>query len=262
VPEEDGMNLNKEPIYQQLTRILRQRIADGDFHPGEQFLTEKNICESYKVSRATAGKALTTLVAERILEFKTGIGTFVKEQSPPQDLQSLISFTVMAEELGKVPGTELLVFKKLKAADVEETVLNSLDCGVKEDLFYCERIRLLDGKPSLLDRRHIRAEFCPGLLPENAKGSLIRFWTENCGLVLESTEQFIRAVKLDESESRKLDTSEGDCALRLSSIGFLDDGRPLWYEDSLFPGDRYVIRNRLSNLKGSLPARRMFVGGA
>ncbi|WP_255525881.1 MULTISPECIES: hypothetical protein [unclassified Oceanispirochaeta] len=27
------MNLNKEPIYQQLTRILRQRIADGYFHP-------------------------------------------------------------------------------------------------------------------------------------------------------------------------------------------------------------------------------------
>lgn len=254
------MNLNKEPIYQQLTRILRQRIADGDFHPGEQFLTEKHICESFKVSRATAGKALTTLVAEGILEFKTGIGTFVMKQSPLHDLQSLISFTVMAEELGKVPGSEVLVFKKLKAVDVEKEVLSSLDCGEEEELFYCERIRLLDGKPSLLDRRHIRAEFCPGLSAENARGSLIRFWTEDCGLVLGSTEQFIRAASLNASESLKLDTSEGDCALRLSSIGFLDDGRPLWFEDSLFPGDRYVIRNRLSNLKGSLPARRMFVG--
>jgi DNA-binding transcriptional regulator YhcF (GntR family) len=69
--------LSREPIYQQLNRILRELIG-GDFQIGDQFLTERKICQQYQVSRATANKALSNLVSEGLLEFKKGIGTFVR----------------------------------------------------------------------------------------------------------------------------------------------------------------------------------------
>jgi DNA-binding GntR family transcriptional regulator len=46
---------------------------------GERLLTERQICERFGVSRATANKALSNLVSEGVLEFRKGVGTFVRE---------------------------------------------------------------------------------------------------------------------------------------------------------------------------------------
>lgn len=252
------MNLNKEPIYRQLTGILKKSVTDGGFAPGDQFLTEKHICESYNVSRATAGKALSALVAEGLLEFKKGVGTFVKEKTSPHDLQSLISFSAMARELGKQPKTEVMEFERMSAEEAGETACERLGC--EEDLLYCRRIRLLDGRPSLLDRRFIRSSLSPDLGEEDLRGSLICYWTETQFLSIGSIEQLISAVSLTEPEAEVLECSPGECALRLQSVGFLENGEALWYEDSLFPGNQYLIKNRVDNLSGFLPARRIFVG--
>jgi DNA-binding GntR family transcriptional regulator len=75
--------LNKEPIYLQINKALKIRIQSGDFQIGDKFLTERAVCDLFQVSRATANKALSSLVSQKILEFKKGLGTFI--QSIPQE---------------------------------------------------------------------------------------------------------------------------------------------------------------------------------
>ena len=70
--------LNKEPLYLQINRNLKKLIIDDNYAIGDKFLTERAICQNFEVSRATANKALSSLVSENILEFKRGIGTFIK----------------------------------------------------------------------------------------------------------------------------------------------------------------------------------------
>ena len=70
--------LVKTPIYQQLSQQLRDLIRQGEFKANDQFLTERQISDRFGVSRATANKALSNLVSEGILEFKKGIGTFIR----------------------------------------------------------------------------------------------------------------------------------------------------------------------------------------
>lgn len=70
--------LVRSPIYQQLNQLLRDLIREGEFKSNEQFLTERQICDRFNVSRATANKALSNLVAEGVLEFRKGVGTFVR----------------------------------------------------------------------------------------------------------------------------------------------------------------------------------------
>lgn len=69
--------INKLPVYQQLNIALRNLLNDDHYAPGDKFLTERTICEQYGVSRSTANKALSSLVSEKLLEFKKGVGTFV-----------------------------------------------------------------------------------------------------------------------------------------------------------------------------------------
>src|ERR1035437_2311019 len=83
----------KEPIYQQLNNHLRALITSGEDAAGTQFLTERQICERFGVSRATANKALSNLVSEGLFEFRKGMGTFVRGRGLDYNLRVLVSFT-------------------------------------------------------------------------------------------------------------------------------------------------------------------------
>src|SRR6478672_10049530 len=103
--------LVKEPIYQQLNCQLRTLITSGEYADGSQFLTERQICERFGISRATANKALSNLVSEGLLEFRKGIGTFVRGRALDYNLKALVSFTDKAVAAGKRPTTEVLQFQ-------------------------------------------------------------------------------------------------------------------------------------------------------
>ena len=95
----------REPIYQQLCRILRDLARSGEFTAGEKFLTEREIASRFNVSRATANKALSSLVSEGALEFRKGMGTYVRPGLIGYDLRALVSFTKKAKAAGKKPST-------------------------------------------------------------------------------------------------------------------------------------------------------------
>ena len=54
------------PLYFQLEQILKSKIITGDYMPGEQIPTEKDLCETYQVSSITARQALLNLVSVRL----------------------------------------------------------------------------------------------------------------------------------------------------------------------------------------------------
>lgn len=70
--------INKESLYIQINKAIRQLIIKEKYSVGDKFLTERVICEQFEVSRSTANKSLSSLVSENILEFKKGVGTFIK----------------------------------------------------------------------------------------------------------------------------------------------------------------------------------------
>jgi len=126
--------LIKEPIYQQLNSQIRLLIASGECPIGSKFLTERQICERYGVSRATANKALSNLVSEGLLEFRKGVGTFVRGRALDYNLRALVSFTDKAIAAGKKPSTEVLQFETVLAADVLDDVPETLRVSPADSL--------------------------------------------------------------------------------------------------------------------------------
>lgn len=67
------------PLYQQISDDLKQKIVTKTFKSGDQLPTEKELSETYSVSRITAKRALTELEQLGLVSRTRGKGTFVQE---------------------------------------------------------------------------------------------------------------------------------------------------------------------------------------
>lgn len=241
-------------IYQELNQALRRLVRHERFDTGERFLTEREVSSRYRVSRATANKALSTLVAEGVLEFKKGVGTFVRGGGLEYDLRALVSFTDRARAAGRKPSTKVISRGFVPGGRLPPEAARALGLRAGERAVSMERLRLVDDLPVILERRHVAASLCPGLEKADLTGSLYALWTQRYRLKLGGAEQSIRAVGIGRADARLLRVLEGSAGLLVTSTGFLEDGAPLWFERTLYRGDAYEFQNRLGGLRGSRPA--------
>ena len=241
--------LVKEPIYQQLNGHLRLLAGSGECPVGSKFLTERQICERYGVSRATANKALSNLVSEGLLEFRKGVGTFVRGRTLDYNLRALVSFTDKALAAGKQPSTEVLQFETVRAEDVLDDVPQLLQVGPSAALYYIERLRLADSLPVILEKRYVVAEYCPDMTVQDVSGSLYSLWTNRYHLPIEGADESIRAVNTRGADARLLKLRDGAAGMLIRSVGHLTGNRPLWSERTLYRGDSYEFQNRLGGIQ-------------
>jgi GntR family transcriptional regulator len=246
--------LIKAPVYQQLNQLLRDLIRDGEFQVGDQFLTERQIGDRFGVSRGTANKALSNLVSEGILAFKKGVGTFVRDNVLDYDLRSLVSFTDKALAAGKKPATTILAYKLQPVNQAAVDLASTLNLNSNDNVYYIERLRLADGRPVILERRYVVARFCSGLTERDLTGSLYTTWVEKCKLDIIGADQTVRAVTLSGSEAQLMGVVEGAAGLLVTSVGYLREETPLWWERTLYRGDAYEFRNRLGPIRAGYPA--------
>jgi GntR family transcriptional regulator len=235
-------------FHQHLIEKLRGLIRTGDFAPGSQFLTEREIAGRFKTSRPTANKALSSLVSAGLLEVRRGAGTFVRETVLDYDLERLVSFTDKARAVGKKPGTELIEYRKLTAAEAPPAVMQSLTVSAGEPLIYMERIRLADKKPVIYERRHVVAKLCQPMTRTDAKGSLYTCWTRKCGLAISGAEEIIHAVNATKAQAAHLKIPVGTACFQIIATGYAEGETPLWHEETLYRADVYEFRNRISGL--------------
>jgi len=67
-----------EPPYSQLARLLRERIAEGEYRSGDRLPSEAELCAAYGVSPMTVRRAVTLLVQQGVATTEQGRGTYVK----------------------------------------------------------------------------------------------------------------------------------------------------------------------------------------
>jgi DNA-binding GntR family transcriptional regulator len=67
-----------EPVYRQLARILRERIANGELRPGEALPSETALSQQFGVGRDAVRDSLAALRSEGVVITTRGIGTFVR----------------------------------------------------------------------------------------------------------------------------------------------------------------------------------------
>ena len=240
----ESQKLVKDPLYIQLSAILRELIHSKQFNFGDQFLTERQISERFDVSRVTANKALAKLIDEGTLELRKGLGTFVCGEIKHFPTSHLVSFTHKMLAAGKKPATEVLEFQLARAGEVSREVSTNLDLRPDESLYYMKRLRLSDGVPLILESHYLRERFCPGLKEEMLRGSLFDVMTKEYGLKLSGVDETILAVLLQGETARRLNVAEASPGFFMYVIGYSDAKVPIWIANVFFRGDTYELHNR------------------
>src|SRR5436309_4582933 len=129
------------PMYYQIMNQLREKISAGEYTVDSALPPERELVESYQVSRMTIRQAISELVNEGILVRRKGVGTFVAPPKLEQTLNSLTSFTEDMAKRGMKAGSRILSFKEIVP---EATIRRTLGLDTDEKVFECVRLRLAD----------------------------------------------------------------------------------------------------------------------
>jgi len=214
--------INKSPIYQQLNSYLKNLITSGEYEGGEKFLTERAICDKFGVSRATANKALSSLVSEGILEFKKGIGTFVRNRT----VSHLISLRKCAEEAGKIFEETTLSFERISG-----------EPGWSGDIYRMESIKKADDRTYVLMIQSFSANLLEMDGTEPTGEELDSIFISTFGGNNRTSATSVRCRNLTEREALLLESNVSEAAFFIETEYSLPGGKTSWRETYLFkPG--------------------------
>jgi len=227
------------PRYFQLKEIMRAKIRDGEWKPGDLIPSERELSEQYKISRMTARQAITELVNEGMFYREQGRGTFVSRHKITQQLIRLTGFTEDIKARGQRPGTRVLSAKMVPA---DEDTAERLHISPGQLIFRLQRLRLADSEPLAIELSHIHFEGCEKLLEEDLENnSLYRILETKYGLPLMEAEQELEAGLAGEKEAQLLKLSVGSPALYIRRVTYTDRDQPLEYAKSVYCGNKYVF---------------------
>src|ERR1700736_1239181 len=151
----------RAPLYSRLRQAIRDRVTSGEWSPGDQIPTIRQLGELYGVSRITVVQALDSLAREGILVRWQGKGVFVGQPTQGESRMRLLSFTEDAIERGQTPGSRLV---RLRREPATPGLTARLDLTQGDGVVLIERIRLLDGLPIAFQQTYLPAHVVPGLI--------------------------------------------------------------------------------------------------
>ncbi|MCK4258790.1 MAG: GntR family transcriptional regulator [Halanaerobiales bacterium] len=226
------------PLYYQMKEILKKNIKLGELKPGDQLPSERDLEETYGVSRMTARRALVELCNEGYVYRKQGRGTFVADMKYHHHLFRLSSFTEESQSQHLKPGAKVLKIEKVE----NEAICKKLKIE-SEPLISIRRIRTINEEPVALEETYVRAVYCPGLEEVNLNNtSLYSYLTEEYHLLMGRAEQTIesRLVPLEVAPTLKVE--KGTPILYMERTTYLENEEtPFEYAEAIYRGDKYKL---------------------
>lgn len=217
--------------------ILKERIHQKEWVPGDQIPSEKSLCEHYQVSRTVVRQALRELEHEGVIRRKKGKGTFI---SPPKIseglVQKLTGFYQDMVERGLKPGTQVLHQDVVPAT---EKVAGYLNLTPGEQVIDIQRLRSVNEEPIQIVTTYIPYEMCPSLATVDLTDrSLYEFLETEYGIIIVKGQRYIEAVLANDIEAELLGIERRAPLLMLDSVSYLENGRPIEYYHAVHRGDR------------------------
>ncbi|MDK2896829.1 MAG: GntR family transcriptional regulator, N-acetylglucosamine utilization regulator [Candidatus Atribacteria bacterium] len=231
------------PLYYQIERDLLELIEKGNWKAGEMVPTEKELQETYQVSRTTVRQALNSLVQKGLLIRIPGRGTFVAKNKISHNIGTITSFTEEMLARGIKPGTKILQFERIVPPKL---VANDLEISEDNRVILLKRLRFADGEPVAINETYLPEDLIPGFSEDEiGDGSLYRFLEDKYGLIFRETRETVDAILITEEESDLLQVPEGSPGLLVGRISYIQTGRAIERAYTIYRGDKFTYHARL-----------------
>ena len=89
--------IRKTRIYEEVESQIRDLLREGSYKAGDQLPSERELAETFKVSRTSVREALRALEAQGLIESRTGAGNFIAEL-PVESLVAPLASLLLEEK--------------------------------------------------------------------------------------------------------------------------------------------------------------------
>jgi len=220
------------PPWTQFRDVVRGKILQGELAVGAKLPTEAEFGEQYGISRIVVREALADLVRNGLIYKIRGQGAFVSARERDEDFVStVLGFSDEMARKGRTVRTQVLM-QELRAPTAQEA--SSLVLTEADMVVALKRLRSVDGELQLLVETAVPADLAPGLHRARLENrSLYDVLRRQYGLRIVRAERWIDAVAPDAQTCELLGMASAEPLLRIESIAYGSNGRPLEYYRAL-----------------------------
>jgi GntR family transcriptional regulator len=232
------------PLWHQCVLILRNRIYNGFYEPGQPLNGENKLAAELGVSRITIRRALEYLASEGLVIRRQGRRTYVKPGLPSRARAA----TGFLEDL-----INLFQATRLAGYSIDESKPPSYvtDFFGSEDLIHIRRMRTMGGTPFSVADTYLPRNVAKRLDPTDLRRlQILEILESKLGASVKTAEQHIGAVGAPTDIAKFLGLRPGSPVMRLDLHYYSEDGLPIAYSRVYIHGDRHVYSVRLFRRPG------------
>ena len=210
--------------YQKVENIIRQRLIENIWKPGDVLPSEVQLATELDVSQGTVRKALNGMVAENLLYRRQGLGTFVSQHTERRAL--FLYFSLAGNDGSRIlPESKILNCKEKEPSDSE---YKKLELMKGERVIQFQRIRYYEDVPTIFETITLPLEHFPDFGSDSEPpNNLFRFYQSFYGITVSKAEEQLRSVSATKEESTILNVPEKSPLLEIDRLARMLDGRPV-----------------------------------
>ncbi|WP_115720215.1 UTRA domain-containing protein [Gallaecimonas mangrovi] len=197
-----------------IRRWLLDSIDNGQLNSGDAVPSENQLAEKFTVSRMTARRALTELVAAGVLERRQGQGTFVAELKAQSALLNIRNIAIEVAERGHLYQAQVL---ELKALPCPADVAKVLGLAIGTEVALSRILHLEDGAPIQLEARYVNQGLIPDYLSQDFNRHTPHEYLSAVAPITEA-HHWVEAVAATLNEAALLDVAEHSPLLKLTRL--------------------------------------------
>jgi GntR family transcriptional regulator len=229
---------------------LLDQIQSGELKPGMPMPSIERIARRMGVSQMTVRQAVRALCELGVIYSRQGKGTFISGIKLERDFRQVLSFTEESLARGAKPSSRVLSFE-IQAPS--QAVVNALRLTVRENVFSLRRVRYGDSVPMGIECSYLPVRLCPALMKTfDPETSLYQELAEQYGIQPMVTDEVIEVGKASAEDARLIAISPKSPVFLFTRISYLENGMPAEYVQSVYPGSRYKVVNRLMRVNRKL----------
>lgn len=229
----------KTPLWESIANDLRDAIAAGHYKPGDKLPTEAELAARFGVNRHTVRQALSHLIDAKIAHSRRGAGTFVLAKPTEYPIGKRVRFHQNITASGQRPTKSHLSIET-RACDASEARLLQLETGAP--VVVSTGISLADALPVAMFQSVYPADRLPGFAEALAAHSSVTKALEVCGVTdYTRASTRITATAATATQAAALQIAQGAPLVFSTSVNVDDQGVPVEFGKTWFPGDRVTL---------------------
>lgn len=236
--------------YAEIYKDLKRKIETEEYEFQEMLPSENTLVQEYDCSRNTIRRAIADLVSDGYVQTMQGKGVRVIFQPVLQTtftIGGIESFKESAVRNNQKPETKVIQFMELV---VDKKIAAKTGFPIGEEIYYLQRLHLLDGKALIMNHNYFLKSVAQGLTKEIAEQSIYDYLENTLGVTIVTSRRIMTVEKMTQIDEKYLELGDYNCMAVVTSHTFNSDGVMFEFTQSRHRPDYFSFQDNAIRRQG------------